>query len=375
MTTCLCASVLTHTDGCSCTYVHFPAAHAFVHVSVSTHSHTHMVTYTGTHTHVAQQPVMATMHTFSSLGKDNEGTTPRPLGPMLCDVPQFPLLAQPSTHTPPALLGPCVAGTSRAGWSLAKPRGWHRRHFPEPSTSNCQLIRQPNTTALPVPQPNHPSWGQLPLWEAAQSPVFSQPLQPASWQNLATVRAKASRGTETLLGYPLIWDMPAWPHCSEHPRVSPPILAVPLPAHATHDTGSPTPERRHRSTAPHTMFPASCCPHTGLGDSVSPLSKGRYSPAALGRHFWCREGGRGKLCVSHTYQCPSIQTTPLTEREGGLLSKEKIPEQRHRAQDGPYMGMGTVLCFPADECAAALAPPQPPTGTRHPTSITASTGQ
>lgn len=39
------------------------------------------------------------------------------------------------------------------------------------------------------------------------------------------------------------------------------------------------------------------------------------------------------------------------------------------------MGMVTVLCFPADECAAALAPPQPPTGTRHPTSITASTEQ
>lgn len=39
------------------------------------------------------------------------------------------------------------------------------------------------------------------------------------------------------------------------------------------------------------------------------------------------------------------------------------------------MGMGTVFCFPADECAAALAPPQPPTGTGRPTSITASTGQ
>lgn len=176
MTTCLCVSTLAHTDGCSCTHVHFPAAHALVHASVSTHGHTHthahVFTHTGTHTHVAQQHGMAPIHTFSSPGRDAAGTTPRPLGPMLCDVPQFPLLAQPSTPTPPALVGPWGAGVSKAGWSLARPRGWHRRHFPEPSTSNHQPIQQPNTTALPVPQPNHPSWGQLPLRETAQSPSF-----------------------------------------------------------------------------------------------------------------------------------------------------------------------------------------------------------
>lgn len=88
-------------------------------------------------------------------------------------------------------------------------------------------------------------------------------------------------------------------------------------------TGSPTPERRHRSTEPHATFPASCWPQAGLCDSVSPLSKGRYTPAALGRQFWCREGGRGQaVCV--TYIPVSIHpTVPLGEREGGLLSKEK----------------------------------------------------
>lgn len=164
VTTRLCASVLAHTDGCSCTHMHFPAAHALCD---HTRSHTHTCSHTQAHTHVAQQPGMAPMGNFSSPGRDAGGTTPKPLGSMLCDVPQFPLLAQPSTPTPPALVGPCVARASRAGWSLARPRGWHKRHFPEPSTSNRQLIRQPNTTAFPVPQPNHPSWGQLPLWEAA----------------------------------------------------------------------------------------------------------------------------------------------------------------------------------------------------------------
>lgn len=131
----------------------------------------------------------------------------------------------------------------------------------------------------------------------------------------------------TLLGHPLIWDMPAWLHCSGHPRSGEQhhhqILAVPTPAHATHDTGSPTPEHRHRSTAPHTMFPASCCPQAGLSDSVSLIFKGGYTPAALGRQFWCREGGRGQaVCV--TYIPASIHPTVLLgKREGGLLRKEK----------------------------------------------------
>lgn len=39
------------------------------------------------------------------------------------------------------------------------------------------------------------------------------------------------------------------------------------------------------------------------------------------------------------------------------------------------MGMGTVLFFPAEVCAAALATPEPLTGTGHPTSVTGTTGQ
>lgn len=54
-------------------------------------------------------------------------------------------------------------------------------------------------------------------------------------------------------------------------------------------------------------------------------------------------------------------------REGGRFAKQgKIPERRGRAREGPYMGMGTVSCFPADVCAAAPAPPEPPMGARHP---------
>lgn len=65
------------------------------------------------------------------------------------------------------------------------------------------------------------------------------------------------------------------------------------------------------------------------------------------------------MCHIHTSVHPSNRPS---RKEGGRFAKEgKIPEQRHRAQEGPYMGMGTVFCFPADECAAALAPPQPPT--------------
>lgn len=200
--------------------------------------------------------------------------------------------------------------------------------------------------------------------------------QTAAWQNPATIRVKASWGTGTLLGYPLIWDMPAWPCCLEHPwsgeQCHHQILA--LPPQSTHNTGLPTLEHRHRSTAPHTMFPAPCCPQAGLSDSVSPLFKGIYTPS-FGQAVLVqgRREGAGCVCHIHTSVHPSNRPS---QREGGRFAKQrKIPEQRHRVQEGPYMGMGTVLCFPADECAAALAPPQPPTGTRHPTSIVASTGR
>lgn len=78
------------------------------------------------------------------------------------------------------------------------------------------------------------------------------------------------------------------------------------------------------------------------------------------------------MCHIHTNVHPSNRPS---WKEGGRFAKQgKIPERRSRAQEGPYMGMGTALCFPSDVCAAALAPPQPPVGTRHPTSITATTG-
>lgn len=131
-----------------------------------TRSYTHI--HTRVHTHTNGPAAWHGSNPHFQLSRTRRwGTTRRPLGPMQCDVPQFPLLAQPSTPTPPALVGPWVAGASSAGWSLARPRGWHRRHFPEPITSNHQPIQQPNTTVLPVPQPNHPSWGQLPLRETA----------------------------------------------------------------------------------------------------------------------------------------------------------------------------------------------------------------
>lgn len=318
MTTHLCASMLVHTDGCSRTHMHFPAAHALMHVCEHTRSCAHTCSHTQhTHTRVPQQPGMAPVCTFSSPGRDTGGQPPRPFGPMLCDVPQFPLLAQPSTPTPPAPVGPCVARASRAGWSLARPRGWHRRHFPEPSTSNRQLIRQPNTTALPVPQPNRRSRGQLSLQEAASSPIFSQPLQPASWQNPATVRVKASQGTGTLPGYPLIWDMPAWPHCSEHHRSGEQchhqILAVPLPARAnTQAHPRLNADTEVLNPTPRSLPPAG--PRQGSVTQFPHFPKEDTPPQLWAGSFGAGKEGGGRLCVSHTYQCPSIQPS-LLERE------------------------------------------------------------
>ena len=125
------------------------------------------------------------------------------------------------------------------------------------------------------------------------------------------------------------------------------------------------------STASHAVSPTSGCPRAGLGDSVSPLFKGSYTRPALGRQFRCGEGGRGQA-GEVGYMSVSIRpSVPL----GGRFAKQgKIPERRRQAREGPYMGMGTASCFPADVCAAAPAPPEPPTGTGHPASIAATAG-
>lgn len=103
--------------------------------------------------------------------------------------------------------------------------------------------------------------------------------------------------------------------------------------------------------------------HAGLCDSVSPLPK---EAAALGRGVKCREGWKRRI---EGLRRTSVSSRLSPQREGGRFAKQgKILEWRGRAQEGPYMGMGTASCFPDDVCASAPAPPVPPTGCGHPAS-------
>lgn len=379
MTSRPCPSMLTQTDGCSCTHVHFPATHALVRASVSTHghTHTHACSHTQAYTQMAQQPGMAPNHTFSSPGQD-AGVQPLDLlAPCSVMCLSFPSWHSPAPPLPQPWWAPGWQGRAGQAGVLPGPGAGTGTisQNQAPAITSRFGSQTPQCFLSPSQTIHH---GASSHYGKQHSPHLF-PASPTS------IMVKSSHSqSEGILGDGdtprvfLIWDMPARPPCSDHPRSEEQchhqILAVPLPPHATHSTGSPMPEHRHRSTAPHTMFPASCCPHAGLSDSVSPLFKGRYTPSFVQAVLvQGRREGAGCVCHIHTSVYPSNRPS---WREGGSFAKQgKIPEQRHRAQEGPYMGMGTVLCFPADECAAALAPPQPPTGTRHPTSITVSTKQ
>lgn len=129
--------------------------------------------------------------------------------------------------------------------------------------------------------------------------------------------------------------------------------------------GLTTATEKHRTPCCVLQHPAT--PGQGSVTQFPHFSKEATPPHALGRQLWCREGGRGQAVGGgqiHASVHPSVHPP---WREGGRFAKPgKIPERRGRAREGPYMGMGTASCFPADVCAAAPAPPRAAHGRRAP---------
>lgn len=178
------------------------------------------------------------------------------------------------------------------------------------------------------------------------------------------------------LGHACVAPLPrASSGSSLHPSWEDSVTTRSWPCHNWH---MPT----HRLTTAMEKHRTPCCvpqhpatPGQGPVTQFPHFSKEATPPHALGRQLWCGEGGRGQAGGGqiHTSVHPSVHPP---WREGGRFAKPgKIPERRGRAREGPYMGMGTASCFPADVCAAAPAPPpEPPTGAGHPASITATTG-
>lgn len=165
------------------------------------------------------------------------------------------------------------------------------------------------------------------------------------------------------LGHACVAPLPrASSGSSLHPSWEDSVTTRSWPCHNWH---MPT----HRLTTAMEKHRTPCCvpqhpatPGQGPVIQFPHFSKEATPPHALGRQLWCGEGGRGQAGGGqiHTSVHPSVHPP---WREGGRFAKPgKIPERRGRAREGPYMGMGTASCFPADVCAAAPAPPpEPPT--------------
>lgn len=108
----------------------------------------------------------------------------------------------------------------------------------------------------------------------------------------------------------------------------------------------------HPTHVPHPWLPPgkgsiTQFPHFSKEATPSLLQSGSFSAG--------REGG-GRLGESDTCQCLTVYPSPL---EGERFAKRgKIPERRGRAQEGPYMDMGTASCFSAGAYVAAPASPR-----------------
>lgn len=201
---CDCPPVCKHT--CAHTWVLLHAkSHAHIYASASTHDHahactqmimqthscsgthtlTHMFTCTDTHIHTwpsspAQLQCLLSAPRGKTLGYK---TAPRCLGPMLCAVPQFPLLAQPGSPNPPGPVGPSVAQGERGTLKPRQAQGLAQLPLPRttrqrsPADSAAKCRSSPLPPAKPAVTRPAPTMGRsiiAHLFSASPSSIMAK---------------------------------------------------------------------------------------------------------------------------------------------------------------------------------------------------------
>ena len=110
------ASIRDHAHICKCMIMQ---THSCSGTRMHTHTRVHMHGYTYSHIWPSSSARLQRLLSAPWGEPLGDKAAPRHLGPMLCAVPQFPLLAQPGTPTPPGPVGP---GVAEGEWGRLEPR-------------------------------------------------------------------------------------------------------------------------------------------------------------------------------------------------------------------------------------------------------------
>lgn len=223
------------------------------------HTHAHSHTHVHMHGHTWPSSPAWVQHPLSAPRRETlrDNAARRRLSPMLRAVSQFPLLAQPSTPTAPGPVGP---GAARSEWGKLEPcQSQGLAQPPLPRTTRQQspadLAAKCHSSPCPVAKP-----AITRLAAAMGRSIIPLSFLSLSKQHHGKIQPQSERAHPGGWGRPqhlpcsMIWDMPAWHNCPEHPQAHPSTpagqaVSPPDPGCATTSTcqhrGSPMPDHCH----------------------------------------------------------------------------------------------------------------------------------